>query len=381
LTVAVSIILIFGFLVCFGFRHSDFGFLLPGVRMLQRLLQNFRCDLAVDLGTANTLVGIPGEGLVLDEPSVVAVDQSSGKVLSGGAAVGHMARQMQGRTPQRISVVRPLAGGVVTDFVLCEAMLRYFLRKARPPGWRLKPRVLVGVPGSITPVEKRAVFNSVQRAGAGVVWVMSEAKAAAIGGGLPIAEPLASMVCDVGGGTTEVAVMSLGDTVAAQSVRTGGDRMDRAIIDYLRRHYSLRIGLPAAERLRIDIGSAFPLEEELVAEISGADAASGLPRRATISSEEVRHALEDPLEEIVNALRTTLDQCSPDLAADLMQHGMVLCGGGGLLRRTDRFLAERTGVPVRLDSQPLATVVKGLLICLEHREQWKTALESSDEEV
>jgi len=349
--------------------------------MLQRLLQKFRCDLAVDLGTANTLVAIPGEGLVLDEPSVVAVDQSSGKILAGGAAVGHMARQMQGRTPQRISVVRPLAGGVVTDFVLCEAMLRYFLRKAQPPGWRLKPRVLVGVPGSITPVEKRAVFNSVERAGARVVWVIPEAKAAAVGAGLPIAEPLASMVCNVGGGTTEVAVMSLGDMVAAESVRNGGDRMDRAIADYLRRHYSLRIGLPAAERLRIDIGSAFPLEEELVAEISGADAVSGLPRRATISSEEVRLALEDPLEEIVDTVRTTLDQCSPDLAADLTEHGMVLCGGGGLLRRLDRFLAERTGVPVRLDPQPLATVAKGLLICLERREQWKTAMESSDEEV
>lgn len=245
--------------------------------MLQRLLQNFRCDLAVDLGTANTLVAIPGEGLVLDEPSVVAVDQSSGKILSGGAAVGHMARQMQGRTPQRISIVRPLAGGVVTDFVLCEAMLRHFLQKAQPHGWRLKPRVLVGVPGSITPVEKRAVFNSVQRAGARVVWVMPEAKAAAIGGGLPIAEPLASMVCNVGGGTTEVAVMSLGDAVAAESVRTGGDRMDRAIVDYLRRHYSLRIGLPAAERLRIDIGSAFPLEEELVAEITARIRSAAFP--------------------------------------------------------------------------------------------------------
>jgi len=349
--------------------------------MLLRLLRKFRCDLAVDLGTANTVVAIPGEGLVLDEPSVVAVDQSSGRILSGGAAVGHMARQMQGRTPQRISVIRPLAGGVVTDFVLCEAMLRYFLRKAQRPGWRLKPRVLLGVPGSITPVEKRAVFNSAQRAGAQAVWVMPEAKAAAIGAGLPIAEPLASMICNIGGGTTEAAVMSLGDTVAAESVRTGGDRMDRAIVDYLRRHYSLRIGLPAAERLRIDIGSAFPLEDELVAEISGADAVSGLPRRATISSEEVRHALEDPLEEIVGVLRATLDQCSPDLAADLTRHGMVLCGGGGLLRRFDRFLVERTGVPVRLDPQPLATVAKGLLICLEHREQWKTAMESSDEEV
>ncbi len=293
--------------------------------MLQRLLQTFRCDLAVDLGTANTLVAIPGEGLVLDEPSVVAVDQASGKVLSGGAAVGHMARQMQGRTPQRISVVRPLAGGVVTDFVLCEAMLRYFLRKAQPPGWRLKPQVLLGVPGSITPVEKRAVFNSVQRAGARAVWVMPEAKAAAIGAGLPIAEPLASMICNVGGGTTEVAVMSLGDMVAAESVRTGGDRMDRAIVDYLHRRYSLRIGLPAAERLRIDIGSAFPLEEELVAEVSGADAVSGLPRRATIGSEEVRHALEDPLEEIVDAMRSAPGpvQSGPGRRSGAARHGAL----------------------------------------------------------
>ena len=349
--------------------------------MLQRLLRNFRCNLAVDLGTANTLVGIPGQGLVLDEPSVVAIDQSSGKILSDGAAVGHMARQMQGRTPQRIAVVRPLAGGVVTDFVLCEAMLRYFLRKAQPPGWRLKPEVLVGAPGSATPVEKRALFNSVQRAGARRVWIMPEAKAAAIGAGLPIAEPVASMICDIGGGTTEAAVMSLGDTVAAASVRTGGDRMDRAIVDYLRRRYSLRVGVHAAERLRIDIGSAFPLAEELVAEISGADAVSGLPRQATITSEEVRHALEDPLDEIVEALRSVLDHCSPDLAADLTRQGMVLCGGGGLLRNLDRFLAERTGVPVRLDSQPLATVARGLLICLEHRQQWQTALEASDEEV
>jgi rod shape-determining protein MreB len=349
--------------------------------MLQRLLRNFRCDLAVDLGTANTLIGIPGEGLVLDEPSVVAIDQASGKILSNGAAVGHMARQMQGRTPQRISVVRPLAGGVVTDFVLCEAMLRYFLRKAQPPGWRMKPQVVAGVPGSATPVEKRALFNSVQRAGARRVWIVQEAKAAAIGAGLPIAEPMASMICDIGGGTTEVAVMSLGDTVAASSIRTGGDRMDRAIVDYLRRRYSLRVGLPAAERLRIEIGSAFPLAEELVAEISGADAVSGLPRQATITSEEVRHALEDPLEEIVEAVRGVLDQCSPDLAADLTRQGLVLCGGGGLLRSLDRFLAERTGLPVRLDPQPLATVARGLLICLEHRQQWQSALEASDEEV
>lgn len=349
--------------------------------MLRRLFDYFRCDLAVDLGTANTLVSVVGEGLVLNEPSVVAIDQSTRRILSDGCAVGHMARQMEGRTPDRISVVRPLANGVVTDFALCEAMLRYFLRKAQPPGWRLKPRVLLGVPGGITPVEKRAVFNSVQRAGAREVWVMSEAKAAAIGAGLPVAEPLASMVCDIGGGTTEIAVTSLGDIVSAQSIRTGGDHMDRAIVDYLRHHYSLRTGLSTAERLRIDIGSACTLEEELVQEVSGLDTVSGLPRRAMITSEEVRQALEDPLQQIVEAIHATVDHCSPDLAADLMEHGMVLCGGGGLVRRMDRFLAEQTGVPVRLDAEPLVTVAKGLLIAMEHMPQWRSSMQTSDEEL
>lgn len=348
--------------------------------MLTHLFDYFRCDLAVDLGTANTLIGVVGEGIVLDEPSVVAVEQGTGRILSGGCAVGHAARQMEGRTPQRIEVVRPLANGVIADYELCEAMLRYFLRKARPSGWRAKPRVLVGVPGCITKVERRAVFNSVERAGARQVWIIPEAQAAAIGAGLPVAEPLASMVCDIGGGTTEVAVMSLGDTVAAQSVRTGGDRMDRAVADYLRRNYSLRVGLPAAERLRVDIGSAYPLDEELVQEINGVDAVSGLPRRATITSEEVRQALEIPLQEILEAVKLTLDHCTPDLAADLMDHGMVLCGGGALLRRLDRYFSEHTGVPVRLAAEPLATVAKGLLLCMEHFDKWKPAMRSGDDE-
>jgi rod shape-determining protein MreB and related proteins len=349
--------------------------------MLDRLFDYFRCDLVVDLGSANTRIGVIGEGLVLDEPSVVAVAQGTRQILSGGCAVGQIARQMEGRTPDRITVVRPLADGVIADYELCEAMLRYFLRKAQPSGWRRSPRVLVGVPGGITRVEKRAVFNSVQRAGARQVWTLPEAKAAAIGVGLPIAEPLASMVCDIGGGTTEVAVMSLGDFVAAQSVRTGGDHMDRAIVDYLRRHYSLRIGLPAAERLRIDVGSAFPLEEELVQEISGVDTVSGLPRRAKITSEEVRQALEDPLLDILEAIKGVLDGCGPDLAADLVDHGMVLSGGSAMLRGLDRYLGEQTGLPVRLASEPRAAVAKGLLICLEHFQQWKSAMESSDDEV
>jgi rod shape-determining protein MreB and related proteins len=349
--------------------------------MLQRLLDYFRCDLAVDLGTANTLIGIVGEGLVLDEPSVVAVQQGSRRVLADGCAVGRLARQMQGRTPEGFAVLRPLADGVVTDFALCEAMLRHFFRKVRPPGWRRKPRVLLGVPGSITPVEKRAVLNSVERAGARTVWIMPEAKAAAVGVGLPVAEPLASMVCDIGGGTTEVAVMSLADTVAAQSIRTGGDRMDRAIVDYFRRHYSPRIGRAAAERLRIQIGSAYPLEEELVDELSGVDTSSGLPRKAVVASEEVRQALGEPLGEIIDAIKTTLDQCSPDLAADLVDHGIVLCGGGALLRGMDRFVSEQTGLPTRLAADPLTAVVRGLLICLEHFTEWRGAMQSGDEDV
>jgi rod shape-determining protein MreB len=349
--------------------------------MLRRLLQYFSSDLAVDLGTANTLVSVVGEGLVLNEPSVVAVQQGTTRILSNGCAVGHLAKQMQGRTPESIAVVRPLRAGVIADFELCEAMLRYLLGKAQRPGWRLKPRVLVGVPGCVTPVEKRAVFNSVQRAGARQVWIMREATAAAVGVGLPIAEPVASMVVDVGGGTTEVAVLSLGDTVAAQSVRTGGDDMDQAIVDYLRRHYSLRIGLSTAERLRIDIGSAYPLEEERAEEVSGLDTISGLPRKARITSEEVRQALGEPLLAILEAIKTTLDSLSPDLAADLVDNGLVLCGGGALLRRLDRYLAEQTGLPVRLTADPLTAVAKGLLICLEHIEQWKTQMESSDDEV
>lgn len=349
--------------------------------MLNRIFGLLGPDLAIDLGTANTLVSVAGEGLVLNEPSIVAVDEGTYRVLSGGCAVGHLAKQMQGRTPQSISVIRPLSAGVIADFELCEAMLRYFIRKATRRGLRAKPRVLIAVPGCITPVEKRAVYNSAQRAGAREVFVMSEAKAAAIGAALPVAEPVASMICDIGGGTTEVALLSLGDIVAQRSIRTAGDAMDRAIVDYLRRHYSLRIGTGAAERLRIEIGSAAPLDDELCEEVRGVDAISGLPRKATITSEEVREALQGPLVEIVEAIRATLDDSSTDLASDLVDNGLVLAGGGALLRGIDRFLAERTGVPVRVCGDPLAAVARGTAICLEHFDRWRGALQSSDEDV
>ena len=239
--------------------------------------------------------------------------------------------------------------------------------------------MLVAVPGCITPVERRAVYNSFQRAGARQVWLIDEAKAAAIGVGLPIAEPVASMVLDIGGGTTETAVLSLADVVAGESIRTGGDEMDRAVVDYLKRHYSLRVGLPAAERLRIELGSAYPLDQEQVEQISGIDTVSGLPRQATVTSEEIRQALGDPLEAIIEAIKATLDGCSPDLAADLVSNGLVLCGGGSLLRRIDRFITEQTGLPARVAPEPLTAVVAGMSICLEHFDRWRPTLQSSDE--
>ena len=338
-------------------------------------------DLAIDLGTANTLVSVVGEGLVLNEPSIVAVEEGTHRILSSGCAVGHLAKQLQGRTPQSISVVRPLSAGVITDFELCEAMLRYFMRKAQRQGFRAKPRVLVAVPGCITPVEKRAVYNSTQRAGAREVLIMPESKAAAIGAGLPITEPVASMVCDIGGGTTDVAVYSLGDVVASKSIRVAGDAMDQAIVDYLRRHYSLRIGVTAAERLRIAIGSAYPLEEELSEEVPGVDAISRVPRKASVTSEELREALGTPLAQIVEAIKATLDDCGTDLASDLVDNGLVLCGGGALLHGLDRFLSEHTGLPTRVCAEPLTAVARGTYICLEHFDRWRGAMQSSDEDV
>jgi rod shape-determining protein MreB len=287
---------------------------------------------------------------------------------------------MWGRTPETISVVRPLREGVITDFELCEAMLRYFFRKAQRQSLAPRPRVMVAVPGSITAVEKRAVYTSAHRSGARQVYLVAEAKAAAVGAGLPIAEPVASMVCDIGGGTTDVAVLSLGDVVASQSLRVGGDRMDEDIVAYLRRSYSLKIGLAAAERLRIEIGSAYPLEEERAAEVRGVDAVSGLPRRATVTSEEVREALGEPLAQIVDGIKRTLDECTPDLAADLFDQGLVLTGGGALLRRLDAYLAEQTGLPTRVADDALTAVVRGTQIFMEHAKEWRGVLESSDDD-
>lgn len=349
--------------------------------MLTTLFSRLGTDLAIDLGTANTLVGVPGEGVVLDEPSVVAVEESSRKVLADGRAVGQLARQLLGRTPQSIDVLRPLKDGVIADYELCEAMLRYFLRKVQRHRFHGRPRVLIAVPGCITPVEKRAVYNSAQRAGAKQALLISEAKAAAIGAGLPISEPVASMVCDVGGGTTDIAVFSLGEQVASQSVRVGGDAMDQAIVDFLRRKYSLKTSLSVAEQLRLSIGSATPQQQEQTGDVRGIDTTCNMPRKLSITSTEVREALAAPLRSIAEAVRQTVDETPVDLAAELIDTGMTLCGGGGLLHAMDDFLTESTGIPTQRCDEPLTATVRGAIRCLEHFDHWRGSIESSDASV
>lgn len=342
--------------------------------MLNRIRRWACPDLALDLGTANTQVAIPGEGIVLDEPSVVALQKGTRRVLGQGSAVGKLARQMLGRTPDSISTVRPIQDGVITDFELCEAMLRYFFRKIgrRTPG--LRPRVVLPIPGGITPVEKRALLSSTERAGASQVHLIANCKAAAIGAGLPISEPLASLVCGIGAGTTDIAVLSLGEIVSSRSLRMAGDQMDAAIMEYVRRHYSLRIGMQSAEQLKVRIGCAAPRDQELTAEIRGLDLVSGVPRKAMITSEEVRAALAGPLETLMRNVQDVIEQCDPELVADLSDTGMVITGGSALLPGLSLFFQERLGIPVRVPYEPRQVAVRGAAICAEHLEQWKDSM-------
>jgi len=349
--------------------------------MFNRLRKWICPDLAIDLGTANTLVAIQGDGVVLDEPSVVALQKGTRRVLGKGTAVGKLAKQMLGRTPDSITAIRPLQDGVITDFELCEAMLRYFIQKAIRQRRGLRPRVVIAVPGGITPVEKRAVFNSAERAGAGRIYLIEESKAAGIGAGLPIAEPMASMVCDIGGGTTEVAIFSLADIVVSRSIRVAGDELDEAIVEYMKQHFSLRIGSQTAEAVKIAIASAYPLEQELTTEVRGLDTISGIPRKAVVTSEEIREALRGPLEAILNCIKNVIEQCQPELVADIVDTGLVLTGGGALLRGIDLFLNEQLGVPVRVTEEPLMTVARGTSICLEHLAQWRDSLDAGDNDL
>ena len=335
-------------------------------------------DLGIDLGTANTLVALQGEGIVIDEPSVVALQKGTRQVLGRGSAVGKLAKQMLGRTPDSITAVRPLKDGVITDFELCEAMLQYFIRKACRQSRGMRPRVVIAVPGGITPVEKRAVFNSAERAGAGRVYLVEEAKAASIGAGLPISEPMASMICDIGGGTTEVAILSLGDIVVSRSIRVAGDEMDEAIVEYMKQHFSLRIGEQTAEQLKIRVGSAYPLQQELTTEVSGLDTISGVPRKAVVTSEEIRDALREPVGAILSCIKSVIENCKPELVADLADNGLVLAGGGALLRGLDRLLNEQLGIPVRVADDPLRAVARGTAICLEHLSQWRDSLDTGE---
>ena len=339
--------------------------------MLNRLRDWFCPDLGIDLGTVNTLITMRGEGVVVNEPTVVALEKKSRQILGRGAAVGKLAKQMIGRTPGSIEAVKPVRHGVITDFHLCEQMLRAFIRKATPQKSGLRPRVVIAVPAGISPVEKRAVFNSAERAGAGRIYLIEEAKAASIGAGLPISEPLASMVCDIGGGTTEAAILSLGEIVVSRSSRIAGESMDEAIVDYVRQRYSLRIGMATAEQLKIDVGSAYPLDSELSTEVRGLDSISGIPRKAVITSEEVRQALEDDLWKIVSNIKATIEVCDPELIGDLADTGLVLTGGGALLRNCDQYFREHLGIPVRIDPEPLTTVARGTAICLEHLQHWR----------
>jgi len=312
-------------------------------------------DIGIDLGTATTLVYVKGEGVVLCEPSVVAVERGTSHVL----AVGEEAKRMLGRTPGNIVAIRPMRDGVITDFEITEAMLRHFIKKVRHRRFQVRPRIVIAIPSGITEVEKRAVKESAERAGAREVYLIEEPVAAAIGVGLPIQEPVGNMIIDIGGGTTEVAVISLAGIVFSKSIRIGGDEMNEAIIEYLKKTYNLMIGERTAEEIKIKIGSAYPLEEELSTEVRGRDLIAGLPKSVTITSEEIREALQEPLRAILEATKITLERTPPELAADLIEHGIVMAGGGSLLRGLDKLISEETALPVHVADDPLTAVANG----------------------
>ncbi|HPJ72395.1 MAG TPA: rod shape-determining protein, partial [bacterium] len=323
--------------------------------IFNKVLGMFSADMGIDLGTATTLVFVKGKGIVLNEPSVVAIQKGTSNVL----AVGEEAKNMLGRTPGDIVATRPLKDGVIADFEVTHEMLRYFIRKVHNRKAFVFPRVVVAIPSGITQVEKRAVKDSAERAGAREVHLIEEPMAAAIGVGLPIQEPAGNMIVDIGGGTSEVAIISLAGIVFSRSVRVGGDEIDESIISYLKRSYNLLIGGRTAEMIKINIGSTYPLEEEMTMEVKGRDLVAGLPKTMSITSEEIREAMAEPISTIVEAVRVSLERCPPELSADLVDRGIVLAGGGAMLRGLDRLLAEETGLPVQVADDPISAVVIG----------------------
>jgi len=325
------------------------------VGVVDNFLGLLSIDLAIDLGTANTLVYLKGKGIVINEPSVVAIDKKSGKVL----AVGAEAKKMLGRTPGNIVAIRPMKDGVIADFEIAEKMLSHFITKTHNRSMFIRPRIVIGVPSRITQVEKRAVRDSAQLAGAREVYLIEQPVAAAIGAGLPIAEPSGNMVVDIGGGTTDVAVISLAGIVYSESVKVAGDKMDEAIMNYIKRKYNLLIGEPMAEQIKFEIGSAFPLEERRTITIKGRDLISGIPKTLVMDDSEIREALSEPIAAIVNAIKVALENTPPELAGDIIDRGIVLTGGGSLLRGMDIRLREETNLPVITVENPLTTVVLG----------------------
>jgi rod shape-determining protein MreB len=328
--------------------------------MLSSFLGLFSNDIGIDLGTANTLVYVKDRGIVLREPSVVAIQAGTKRIL----AVGDEAKRMLGRTPGNIVAIRPMKAGVIADFEITEAMLRYFIKKIHNRRKMVRPRIIIAVPSDITEVEKRAVKDSATHAGAREVFLIEEPMAAAIGVGLPVQEPAGNMIVDIGGGTTEVALISLAGIVFSRTVRVGGDEMDECIVQYMKRVYNLMIGERTAEEVKISMGSAYPVSEETSAEIKGRDLVAGLPKTLTITSEEIREALQEPVSSIIDAIRITLERCPPELSADLVDRGMILAGGGALLTGIDKLIAEQTGLPVHLADDPLSAVAEGTGVVL-----------------
>jgi rod shape-determining protein MreB len=341
----------------------------------------FSLDMGIDLGTCNTLVCVRGQGIVLNEPSVVAVRKGTNIVLQNGNAVGLTAKEMLGKTPGSITAIRPLKDGVISDFEITEAMLAYFIRKVHGRRRFIKPRVVIAIPSGITAVEKQAVFHSAMQAQARHVYLVLEPMAAAIGANLPINEAVGSMIVDIGGGTTEVAIISLGDIAVSESIRIAGDNFDEAITNHMKKTYNLMIGVLSAEKIKIEIGSASPVGPETTMEVRGRDMISGLPRKCIVTSEEIREALQEPTGKIIDAVTHTLEHAEPELAADLVETGITLAGGGSLLRGIDKVIQQATGLPVRLADDPLTCVARGTGLVLENIENLKDALESDQDEM
>ena len=347
------------------FQHLNFAQWLEAGRLIPVN------DIAVDLGTANTLVYVKGEGIVLNEPSVVAIEKGTGRIM----AIGLEAKRMLGRTPEAIEAVRPLKDGVIADVDITELMLRHFLKQVTAKRvFRIKPRVIVGVPSGITELERRAVRSSAMSAGAKAVYMVAEPMAAAIGVGLPVETPTGNMVIDIGGGTTEIAIIALAGIVSNTSIRVGGDEFDSAIVTFLRKNYNLLIGEPTAEAIKIQIGSAFEVGEEREMDVKGRDLVSGIPKTVHVHSQEIRECIQEPIQAVVEAVRRALEITPPELASDIVDRGIVMTGGGALIRGMDRLLQHETNLPIHVDEEPLSCVVRGVGRILDDLQKYRTVM-------